>query len=70
MDVQTRLLEALWRDAELRPVRLDPGEGGSRRLLHHVAELAGEDQLFTTLHDANLDGDNITANRRDNEAGR
>ena len=68
--MQARLLEALWRDAELRPVRLDPGEGGSRRLLHHIAELAGEDQLLASLHDPDLDRDNITTNWRHDEAGR
>ena len=70
VNVETRLLEALWRDAELRSVRLDPGEGGSRRLLHHIAELAGEDQLLAAIHDADFDGDNITADRRHDETGR
>ena len=68
--MQARLLEALWRDAKFRSVRLDPGEGGSRRLLHDITELAGEDQLLTALHDANLDGDHVTADWRYNEACR
>ncbi len=42
VNVDLRLVDALFRDAEALAVRLGVGEGRAGRLLHHVAQLTGE----------------------------
>ena len=51
------------------PVAADPGEGGLRRLAHHVAELAGHDQLALAGHGARLDEEDVAAHGGEREAG-
>src|SRR5690606_1839421 len=51
-------------------VRLRVGERGARRLLHHVAELAGEDQPALAGRDRGLDEEDVAAHRRVVHAGR
>ena len=46
------------------------GEGGLRRLAHHVAELAGDRQLAGARHRGGLDEQDLAADRGPGEAGR
>ena len=57
-------------DAELRRARLDQRQRGLRALLHHVAELAGQDQPAVAGHARGLDEQDVAADRRPGEAGR
>ena len=61
---------ALGVDAELRRARLHERQRRLRALLHHVAELAGEDQLAAAGHARRLDEQDVAADRRPGEAGR
>ena len=47
----------------------DIGEGDPCRLLHHVAELSGEDQALVAIHRGRLDEEHIAAGAGDREAG-
>ena len=70
-DVQVELpLEGLGRNAQLLAVRPDVGEGDPRRLLHHVAELAGEDQALVAVHRGRLDEEDVSAGAGHGQAGR
>jgi hypothetical protein len=48
-------------DVELRRVGAHPREGDSRRLLHHVAELAGQDERLLAFHGRGLDEQDVAA---------
>ncbi len=52
----------------LRP-RPDVAHPGTRRLLHHVAELAGQDEVVLAVHLRGLDLDDVAAGVADDEAG-
>ena len=69
VDVQGVLLEDLALDAEARGVGADPRERRAGRLLHDVAELAGEDEVLAALHLRDLDGDDVAPDLGDDEAG-
>jgi acyl-CoA synthetase (NDP forming) len=49
VDVDLDVLERLLGDAEAVVVRLGVGQRRARRLLHDVAELAGEDELVPAV---------------------
>ena len=68
--MQPKLFESLLCNAKFTCMGLDPSERCACRLFHDVAELSGEDQLFTTLHDADLNSDHVATNWRDHKAGR
>ena len=61
VDVQGVLLEDLARDAQLGRVGADPGQARPGRLAHHLAELAGEDEVLLALHAGDLDRDDVAA---------
>src|SRR4029077_3910851 len=67
MDI--RLLEDLGVDAERSTPRLDQAERCLRALLHHVAELAGQDQPAAAGNARAFDEEDFPANRRPGEAG-
>ena len=50
-------------------MRADVGERDPRRLLHHVAELAGQDQALVALHRGRLDEEDVAAGAGHREAG-
>ena len=50
--------------------RLDERQRRLRALLHHVAELPGEDQLAAAGHARRLDEEDVAAHRRPREARR
>src|SRR6266540_315880 len=56
-------------DAQLVSVRADVGEGDAGRLLHDVAELAGQGQARVAAHDAGLDEQHVAAGAGDRQAG-
>src|SRR6266702_3266507 len=56
-------------DAQLVSVRADVGEGDAGRLLHDVAELAGQGQARVAAHDAGLDEQHVAAGTGDRQAG-
>ena len=62
-------LEGVVRDAERRGVAAHPGEGDARRLLHDVAELAGEHQPVGARHRGGLDEQHVAAGAGDREPG-
>src|SRR5215211_6325733 len=57
-------------DAQLAGVGPDVGEGDRGRLLHHVAQLAGQGQPGLTVHHAGLDEQHVAAGAGDGQAGR
>ena len=57
-------------DAQARGARLDQGERGLGALLHHVAELAGQNQLSAARILARLDEQDVSAHRGPGEPGR
>ena len=57
-------------DAERDGAVLDDAERGLRAFLHHVAELAGEDQPAAARHARRLDEQDVAADRRPGEPGR
>ncbi len=61
VDVHRVLLEVLALDAQAAGVGADPGEPGPGRLAHHVAQLAGEDEVLLALHAGDLDGHDVAA---------
>src|SRR4051794_12390562 len=54
---------------DLVGVRLDPGQRGLGRLLHDVAQLAGEHELAVTRRRAGLDEQHVAADGRPRQAG-
>ncbi len=68
VQVDVRLLEVDG-DAEILDVRAHPRQTRARRLLHHVAELAGQDQGPLAGHRGGLDEEDVAAGRRPGEAG-
>ncbi len=70
MDVDVVLLEEALGDPERLAIRPRVRHRRPRRLLHHVAELAGEDQLALALHEGDLDGEQIAPDARHGSAGR
>ena len=69
MDVNVGLLERLRGDAEFSRARLDQRQRGLRAFLHHVAQLAGQDELAGAGHARGFDEQDIAAHRRPREAG-
>ena len=67
--VKLAILEAVLRDPELIGVAADIGEGDSRRLLHHVSQLTGEDEALLAGHRGRLDEEHVAAGACDREAG-
>ena len=69
VDVHVALEHAV---VDRQPVGVRPRERprGARRLLHHVAELAGEDELALAAHRRRLDEHDVAARRRVVHAGR
>src|SRR6185295_18963825 len=63
-------LEVLLLDPEPRGVGSGVGPGRPRRLLHDVAELAGQDELALAAHERRLDEHDVAARRRVVHAGR
>ena len=61
-------LERVRRHAELRGVRAHVGERGAGRLLHDVAELAGDLEAALARHARRLDEEDVAAHRRPREA--
>ena len=51
-------------------VGADPGEARPRRLAHHLAELAGEDEVLLAFHERDLDGDHVAADLGHDQARR
>ena len=51
------------------PVRANPGEGDLRRLLHHVAQLAGEHEAALAVHAGRLDEEDVAARASDGKPG-
>ena len=51
-------------DAERFGVLADIADGGSGRLLHHVAEVAGQLQVAVPLHRKHLHAQQLAAKRR------
>ena len=68
MDVE-RLLERVLLDPELLGAGAKRRESDLHRLLHHVAELAGEDELVA-LRGGRLDEEDVAARAGDGEPGR
>src|SRR5262249_61097072 len=70
MQVERAALEAVLGDAELTCARPQPGERDACGLLHHVAELAGEDERVAALHRCRLDEEDVPACAGDGQSGR
>ena len=69
MDVHGVLLEQLALDAQAGGVGTRPREPGAGRLAHHVAQLAGEDEVLLALHARDLDRDDVAADLGHDQAG-
>src|SRR5438128_12671742 len=69
MDVHVVLCEPLPIHAELLRVRPNPRTGGLRRLLHHLAELAGDRQPALAGIRGGLDEEDVAADGREGEPG-
>ena len=68
--VQIVVVEEVGRDAELGAVRADVADRRARRLLHHVAELAGEDDVAAAARQqARLDEQHVAAGLGPRDAG-
>ena len=67
---RSRVLEEIRGDAQALGARADVAERGLRRLLHDVAQLAGERQALLAGHLRRLDEEDVAAVRRPGEAGR
>ncbi len=61
VDVDVGLVKLLQGDAEAEGVLLGVGEGGPGRLLHHVAELPGEDEVALAGHHGDLHEHDVPA---------
>ena len=68
VDVHVRLAVEVLRDAELLGLRPHPAERRLRRLLHHVAKLAGERQRALAWHQRGLGHEDLAADLRPGEA--
>jgi hypothetical protein len=68
VDVHVALLEHLVLDAEATRAAPDHGAGGLDRLLHHVAELSGADDVALARHHRRLDRQEIPADFGPREA--
>src|SRR5258706_332962 len=68
VDVHVHFLERGRIDAKRGGARFHQGERGLGGFLHHVAELAGENQPAGTRGAARLDEQNVSADRRPREA--
>ena len=73
VDVQVEVLEEVGGDAEALGARAHVAQRRLRRLLHHLAELAGERQALLAAHLGRLDEQDVAAHRRprqpDGDAG-
>src|SRR4051794_10191312 len=70
VDVELAVLERVLGEAELTRVRAHVGQRDPRRLLHHVAELAGERQpAGRALHVVGLDEQHVAAGAGPGRAG-
>ena len=69
MDVDRLLAERVRIDPELLGPGSHIGEPGPCRLLHHVAELPGEDDLVLALHAGRLDLHDVAARVGHHQAG-
>ena len=63
------LLEAVGVDAQLAGAGAGVGEGGLGRLLHHVAQLAGQQERALAFHQAHFDADGVAAHGCPGHAG-
>ena len=70
MDVDVALVEEGGVDANFLGARLQVGQRGRGRLLHHLAQLARELQLALARGQRGLDEDDLAAGRRPHQAGR
>ena len=70
MDMDVAGLEQLGVEAEARRSALDQRQRRLGALLHHVAELAGQDQTALAGHPGRLDEQYVAADRRPGEPGR
>ena len=62
VDVQIVFVEELGRDAQLRGLGADKADGRARRLLHHIPELTGEDQIVVPRRQqAGFDEEHVAA---------
>ena len=68
VDVDVGLLEEVLVEAQPLGARADERQRRLRRLLHHVAELAGQDQLALAVHLRRLDEQDVAADRRPGQA--
>ena len=70
VDVHGPLVEHIFVDAQQRSVRLDVLQGNDSRLLHHVAQVAGEGEfLALRFAQARLDEEYFAAYRRPGQPG-
>ena len=63
------VLEDLARDAQLAGMGPGPGQAGPRTLAHHLAQLAGEDEVLLALHAGDLDRDDVATDLGDDQTG-
>ena len=71
MDVKVGLVEELRREAEFGRVRANVADRRARRLLHDVAQLAGEDQVvMARRQQARLDEQDVAASLGPRDTGR
>ncbi len=72
VDMHISATQGIFLDAQTLPVRLRERERRASRLLHDVAQLAGERKATVGLswHDARLDEHDVTTHRRVKHAGR
>ena len=70
VQVDLGVLEEVRIGAVGRRVRAEPRQRGARRLLHHVAELAGQRQRAGARHPRRLDEQHVAAGRRPRQADR
>ncbi len=69
MDVHVGFLEQGDVEAKLGCARFRQGQRRLRAFLHHLAKLAGEDELAASRNPRRLDEKNVAAGRRPGEAG-
>jgi hypothetical protein len=67
--VERAVLEQLRLDTELFGVRAHVRERDARRLLHHVPELTGEEELIPAVHRGRLDEEHVSAGAGHGEPG-
>ena len=70
VDVDVGLLEEVLLETQPLGARADERQRRLRRLLHDVAELAGQHQLPLAVHLGRLDEQDVAAHRRPREPGR